>query len=464
MAHLHADDTIAAVATPPGEGGISVIRVSGPYAIESLSRVYQSMGSTSLENHKTHEARLGWIVDKSGGRIDQVIVTLFRAPNSYTGEDVAEISGHGGMKVTRKILEAVLETGVRMAEPGEFTKRAFLNGKMDLTQAEAVLDLIRAKSDLSVRAALKQLEGALSVKLREIKDLMMQVYAHMEAFLDFPEDDVEVYSNETFLILFERIESEMTKLAASFQRGSLMREGLTCVIAGKPNVGKSSLFNALLARDRALVSEHAGTTRDALEESVEIGGLALRLVDTAGLGHDSLHPLDKIGMERTLQALTASHLVLFVVDGSAPLDAVDEKIFHEATAQKPFLVLVNKSDKEKKLNPETLKGLTGIQEFIPVSAFSREGFDALEARLKNLIEDAGLSPEGEQITRLRHKKALESSLVSLGRAREAFRNKESLDFVALDLKVALDRLSELIGEIYSEDLLDVIFSEFCIGK
>lgn len=464
MAHLHEDDTIAAVATPPGEGGISVIRISGPAAFESLSRIYQSSGNTSLKEHKSHTARLGWIADKGGNRIDQVVVTLFRSPNSYTGEDVAEISGHGGMKVTRKILEAVLETGIRMAEPGEFTKRAFLNGKMDLTQAEAVLDLIRAKSDLSVRAALSQLDGALSSKLREIKDMLMQVYAHMEAFLDFPEDDVEVYSNETFLILFERIESEMTKLAASFQRGSLIREGLTCVIAGKPNVGKSSLFNALLARDRALVSEHAGTTRDALEESVEIGGLALRLVDTAGLGHDSLHPLDKIGMERTLQALTASHLVLFVVDGSSPLDAVDEKTFREATAQKPFLVLVNKSDKETKLDSAALKALTGIQEFIPVSAFSREGFDALETRLKNLIEDAALSPESEQITRLRHKKALESALQSLGRAREAFRNKESLDFVALDLKVALDQLSELIGEIYSEDLLDVIFSEFCIGK
>lgn len=464
MSRVDEEDTIAAVATPPGEGGISVIRISGPAALESLSRVYQPAGKGTPADYETHTAHLGWIVDRSGSRIDQVLVTVFRSPNSYTGEDVAEISGHGGLKVTRKILEAVLETGARMAAPGEFTKRAFLNGKMDLTQAEAVLDLIRAKSDLSMRAALCQLGGSLSAKLREIKDLLMQVYAHMEAFLDFPEEDLEVYSNETFLLLFERIENEMTKLASSFQRGSLMREGLTCVIAGKPNVGKSSLFNALLARDRALVSEHAGTTRDALEESVEIGGLALRLVDTAGLGHDSHHPLDKIGMERTLQALTASHLVLFVVDGSAPLDSVDERTFREATAQKPFLVLVNKSDTERKLDLEALRVMTGIQDVIPVSAFSREGFDGLEARLKNLIEDAALSPENEQITRLRHKKALESALVSVGRAREAFGNRESLDFVALDLKVALDQLSELIGEIYSEDLLDVIFSEFCIGK
>lgn len=464
MPSLRDADTIAAVATPPGEGGLSVIRVSGPDALACAERVFKPSGTRPVRAFKSHTAHLGWVCGPDGEKIDQVVLTFFQNPGSYTGEDVVEISGHGGLKVTRKTLECFLRSGARMAEPGEFTKRAFLNGKIDLTQAEAVLDLIRAKSDLSVRAALGQLGGALSSKLRTIKDLLMQVYAHMEAFLDFPEEDIEVYSNETFLVLFEKIEAELAALAASFQRGALIREGLTCVIAGKPNAGKSSLFNALLARDRALVSEHAGTTRDTLEETVEIGGLALRLVDTAGLGHDSQHPLDKIGMERTLQTLELSQLVLFVVDGSAALEKSDAAVFEEAAKGRPVIVVINKSDQEQRLDREALKAVTGTGDFVSVSALSRQGLESLEAKIQSLIETAALSPESEQITRLRHKNAVENALRSLRLAKEAFAKREPLDLVSLDLRSSIDQLAELVGEIYSEDLLDVIFSEFCIGK
>ncbi len=457
-------DTIAALATPPGEGGLAVIRISGDEAFAAAAKLFQPLKKASVSEYASHTVHLGWVSDSEGRKLDQVLLTIFRAPNSYTGEDVVEISGHGGRRVSQQILEAVLSAGARMAEPGEFTKRAFLNGKLDLTQAEAVLDLIRAKSDLAARTALRQLEGALSGRLRELKDLLMQVYAHMEAFLDFPEEDLEIYSNETFMILFQKIETEMAKLIASFERSVLLKEGITCVFAGKPNVGKSSLFNALLARDRALVSEHAGTTRDALEESVEIGGITIRLVDTAGLGHRSENPLDKMGMERTRHVLESAQLVFFVVDGSAPLEEADETLFREAVKERPFLILINKSDRPEKIDLDKLQKLCGVREFIRVSAQKQDGLETLQARIEKIIADAGIHQESEQITRLRHKKALESALESLRRAQDSFQKKESLDLVSLDLKVALDQLSELLGEIYSEDLLDVIFSEFCIGK
>ena len=464
MKDLSMEDTITALATPPGEGGISVIRISGDKAVPIAEKLFQSAKKDKVRDYLTHTVHLGWISDSCGQKVDQVLLSVFRAPNSYTGEDVVEISGHGGRRVTQRILEAVISAGARMAEPGEFTKRAFLNGKMDLTQAEAVLDLIRAKSDLATRTALRQLEGALSVRLRGLKDLLMQVYAHMEAFLDFPEEDLEIYSNETFVILFGKIEAEMAKLLMSFDRSVFLKEGITCVFAGKPNVGKSSLFNALLARDRALVSEHAGTTRDALEESVEIGGISIRLVDTAGLGHRSENPLDKIGMDRTRHVLESAQLVLFVVDSSAPLEEADVIIFRESVKERPFLVLMNKSDCPEKINTGSLQQLCGVSDFIRVSAQKQDGLDALQARIEKIISDTGIHEESEQITRLRHKKALEAALESLRRAKESFQKKESLDLVSLDLKVALDQLSELLGEIYSEDLLDVIFSEFCIGK
>ncbi|MBU3759310.1 MAG: tRNA uridine-5-carboxymethylaminomethyl(34) synthesis GTPase MnmE [Candidatus Omnitrophica bacterium] len=464
MAQLREDDTIAAVATPPGEGGISMIRVSGPRALECLQRLFHPFAKDAPKSFPTHTAQAGWICGPEGEKIDQAVVTFFRAPNSYTGEDTAEICGHGGLKVTRKILEAVLAAESRLAEPGEFTRRAFLNGKMDLTQAEAVLDLIRAKSDLSARAALGQLEGTLSAKLRSIKERLMRVYAHMEAFLDFPEEDIEVYSDLTFAELFGVLEKELRDLAESFRRGALIREGLSCVIAGRPNAGKSSLFNALLARDRALVSEYPGTTRDSLEETVEIGGLALRLVDTAGLGHDAHHPLDRIGMERTLQALEGSQLVLFVIDGSVPLEHNDQTVFDQAVLGRPFLVVLNKSDCPRRADPEAIYKMTGTRAGIEVSAAARSGLDALETAIRTKIEESGLSHESEQITRLRHKSAVDRSAQSLQRARRAFEAREPLDLISADVRDAVDQLAELVGEIYSEDLLDVIFSEFCIGK
>ena len=464
MPEVNLEDTIAAIATPPGEGGLAVIRISGPSALSIAGKIFRGGPGVHVTEVAGHTVHYGRILDARGEAVDQVLLTVFRAPRSYTGEDTAEISAHGSPAAVRRILDRVIQSGARMAEPGEFTRRAFLNGRMDLMQAEAVVDLIRAKSDRSRAVALRHLEGSLSRKLKTLKDSLMLLYAHMEAFLDFPEEDIEVYSDETFLRSFGEIRRELQALIASFRRGALLREGIRCVLAGRPNVGKSSLFNALLERDRAIVSEFAGTTRDMLEEPLEICGLAVRLMDTAGLGTDAVHPLDRVGMQRTEQALAQADLVLLVVDATGPLQAEDEALRAGLGREHPCIIVANKCDLPKGLPDAKLKTFAGSCPVVEVSSVTGKGVELLEKTMAGVFDEKSWNSESEQITRLRHKLALESACEALARAEEAFSRRESLDIVTLDVKGALDRMSELIGEIYSEDLLDVIFSEFCIGK
>ncbi|MBN1689143.1 MAG: tRNA uridine-5-carboxymethylaminomethyl(34) synthesis GTPase MnmE [Candidatus Omnitrophica bacterium] len=469
MSKIQIDDTIAAIATPVGEGGISVIRVSGPKAMDVVSKVFRAgkLGEEPvnfLKECPSHTIYLGKIVNDREETIDQVLLSLFKEPHSYTAEDVIEISSHGGFVVTKKILDLLIQHGARHAEPGEFTKRAFLNGKIDLTQAEAVLDLIKAKSEKSLETAVRQLAGELSMKLKGLKDEMMRMYAQLEAFIDFPEEDLEIFDDKIFLSRFEVLEQEIGRLLSSFKRGSLLKEGLSAVIVGKPNVGKSSLFNALLARDRALVSEMPGTTRDALEEAIEIEGVLFRLTDSAGLAPDIHHPLERMGMERTRRVLQDADLVLFVVDGSISLDESDRHVFETIDPEKKRLIVINKKDLPEKVSDQDLKELTKTFDFIRLSTKTRDNFEILESKMVKSFLGDGFGAEGEQITRLRHKNALEKARQSMTRAKTSFENRESLECVVIDLKEALDVLRELIGEVYSEDLLDVIFSEFCIGK
>lgn len=469
MPDIHLDDTIAAIATPLGEGGISVIRLSGAECFKVLDGIFMPK-SGKLESFPSHTIHLGTFKEKSGREVDQVLVSIFRNPHSYTGQDVLEISSHGGLVVTKQILDLLITAGARHAEPGEFTKRAFLNGKIDLTQAEAVLDLIRAKSEKSVETAVRQLTGELSRKFKTLKEELMKMYAHMEAFLDFPEEHLEVYEDKVFSAKFDAVEKEVKALIAGFKRGSLLREGALVVLAGKPNVGKSSLFNTLLARDRALVSEFPGTTRDALEEAIEIGGFYIRLVDTAGLSQQGLeHPVDLLGMEKTRESLKHADCFLYVIDGSAPLDAADvaaydsiRKTFEEQEKIKPVLALINKSDLSQRVDLHSVREIMQESKLIEISAKTKQGFEVLEKELAGIFSP--VQKDSEQITRLRHKNTLEESLNSLQSARGAFLRQESLEFVVADLKRAIDLMRELVGEIYSEDLLDVIFSEFCIGK
>lgn len=468
MPEIHLDDTIAAVATPVGEGGIAVLRLSGPDCFKVLGKIFTPK-TGSLETFPSHTIHYGSISEK-GHKLDQALVSIFRAPHSYTGQDVIEVSSHGGLVVTQRILNLLISNGARHAEPGEFTKRAFLNGKIDLTQAEAVLDLIRAKSEKSLETAVRQLSGSLSQKFKALKDELMKMYAHMEAFLDFPEENLEIYEDKAFREKFSSALKELNGWIAGFKRGSLLREGAVVVIAGRPNVGKSSLFNALLSRDRALVSEHPGTTRDALEEAVEIGGIYMRLIDTAGLSKEMerAHPVDRLGIERTRKTLQDADCYLFTVEGSAPLEEADHSAYEEIIKeqkkenQKQVIVLVNKCDLPKRLESAALKKIVKDHPVIEISTKTKQGFEKLEQALAETFSKA--EKESEQITRLRHKNALEGAREALARAEDAFTRQEPLELVIVDLKQTVDALRELVGEIYSEDLLDVIFSEFCIGK
>jgi tRNA modification GTPase len=457
------EDTIAALATPVGEGGIAVIRVSGPGAAEISARMLHFKNRT-LPMFASHTIHLATVQTDSGDPVDQVMVSFFRSPHSYTGQDVVEISSHGGMAVTQKILQLLFQAGARHAAPGEFTKRAFLNGKIDLTQAEAVVDLIKAKSTKAAEVAARQLAGSLSRKLQGLKAQLMKLYAHLEAYLDFPDEHLEVYGQKEIALALEKTRQEVEELLASFGRASLLREGAVVALVGKPNVGKSSLFNALLERDRALVSPLPGTTRDHLEEYLEIEGAPIRLLDTAGLAHVSENPLDQLGMARTRHVLAEAHAYLLLVDGAAPLDARDREVVEALDAQKPCLVIVHKSDLARQLDLKALAALTGQTEPLFVSSQTREGMESLEKRISAALFGSETEIVGEKITRLRHKNALETALAALLRAQSAFAEQASLEFLSLELKTALDSLKELVGEVYSEDLLDIIFSEFCIGK
>lgn len=463
MAKLEMEDTIAAIATPAGEGGIAVLRVSGPSAFQSVEPFFISRDPVRLSERPANTIQWGKIVDPEGALVDQVLLSIFRAPQSYTGQDVIEISCHGGFAVTKKILGLLLGAGVRHAEPGEFTRRAFLNGKLDLTQAEAVLDLIHAKSERSLDVAVRQLSGALSRTLKGLKEELVRLLAHMEAYIDFPEETLEADVTAGMQAQFASVQKMIRSLVAGFERNQLIREGILITLAGKPNVGKSSIFNAFLERDRALVSELPHTTRDHLEEGLEIRGFYVRLRDTAGVISTPGHPLEKMGMDRTLEALRESDIVLCVVDGSMPLTEEDQHVFKNIPGQKKTILVVNKSDLSDNRMSRGLESFAKGQPVFRVSAKTREGFKALEEQIACFLEKS-VSESGEGITKLRHKQALENALSLLRRAETSFLAKMSLEFITPDLRAALEAIRELTGEVYSEDLLDVIFSEFCIGK
>ena len=463
MAKIELDDTIAAIATPLGEGGISVIRVSGPKAFKIIAPFFSSPEKKDPSSFSANTIHWGKFLNQEGHLIDQVLLSVFRAPHSYTGQDVIEISCHGGLAVSKKILKTLLENSARPAAPGEFTRRAFLSGKIDLTQAEAVLDLIQAKSSRALEIAAHQLAGGLSRKFKTLKDDLMKLLAFMEACIDFPEEDLEIDVAAGMEKQLKDVRRQIEMLLASFNRNQIIREGILITLVGKPNAGKSSLFNALLERDRALVSELPHTTRDHLEEPLEIQGFFIRLRDTAGLISTPEHPLDKLGMERTFQAVQESQLVLFLADGSMSLDESDRHVFQKIPPGKKVLTLINKSDLPIKLDAKELKKLTGNEEDLKISAHSRKGLKELEQRIALFLEKES-GEEGEQITKLRHRDALEKAASALERAEKAFKEKMSFEFVTVDLRASLDAVRELTGEIYSEDLLDVIFSEFCIGK
>jgi tRNA modification GTPase len=454
-------DTIAAIATPLGIGGIGVVRISGPAALSIAQRVFvrpRGAPCTSLQSHRVYH---GFVVNGAGERVDEVLLCLMRQPHSYTREDVAEISCHGGIMTTQRVLEAVLAQGARVAEPGEFTKRAFLNGRLDLTQAEAVIDVINARTLASHRAALQQLEGALSQRLYALREQLVQVSVYLEAGIDFPEEDLELVPVAELVDRLAAVERQLTYLLGTFTRGRVVREGLATAIIGRPNVGKSSVLNALLGRDRAIVSPHPGTTRDTIEDALDIEGVLLRIIDTAGI-RATCDALEQEGVRRAHEAIERAEFLLLVFDASMALTADDYLVLSE-TARKPRVLVRNKCDLSVCWPPAAL----GVSDApcLDVSALRGEGFGALEqALVQQVLGHAPLGHDEVLLTQERHRHSLVAAWHNVQAAEQGLRQGVPLEFVAFDVTEALQQIAEILGESCTGEVLDRIFSSFCVGK
>ena len=464
---MNLQDTITAIATPIGSGGIGVIRISGPEAFTAAERVFSSP-KKRISDFPSHTAHLGRLIHpQSGQHLDDVVLTIFRGPHSYTGEDVIEISCHGGINAVKSALNAVLAAGARLAEPGEFTQRAFLNGRIDLAQAEAVNDIIRAQTDEARRAALRQLDGKLSGRVNEIGSTILSVIAAIEAAIDFPED---VPEPEQDWVQEQIIDARngVAGLISTFKSGRIYREGLRMVIAGRVNVGKSSLLNALLRSARAIVTPIPGTTRDVIEENLEIRGIPIVAIDTAGL-RSTDDPVEKIGVELTRQSIESADIVLLAMDASTGITDEDIRLFSEVSGR-PTIVVANKTDLIPNDKIPLMKSdiISALGKEVPVvftSASAGVGIENLEDEIADLVAASGsVGSEGAMVTNARHQQALEAADASLGHVLESLANGEPIDILSGDLMAARNALGLITGETAGEDLLDLIFSEFCIGK
>lgn len=457
------NDTITAIATPSGEGGIGIIRISGKDALAIASNLFHPATGEALQEPEPQKVLFGEVCDPESKQcIDQVLLTFFKGPKSYTAEDVIEISAHGGTWITSRILELILGQGARLAEPGEFTRRAFTNGKLDLTQAEAVADVIDSASDKALISALAQLKGGLSRRLGTLHETLLNAQAQLEATIDFSEDGLTFQSREATQNQIQQVENDLRKLVHSFQQGRIYREGMRIALVGKPNVGKSSLLNALLREDRAIVTAYAGTTRDTLEERVRIKDTHIIIIDSAGLRNNP-EVIEEEGIERTRLALEKSDLVLVVFDQSEPLDDND-KLLMNAVGEKPRLVVLNKSDLPSSWPPDQLKEFLTGEQPINLSAKTLEGFDSLEEVLYQKAIGGERATESIIITRERHRDHLQQAAEALQRASESLLEGLSEELVAVDVTLAMEHLGAVLGKTFEEDLLDKIFGQFCIGK
>ncbi|MBS1254787.1 MAG: tRNA modification GTPase MnmE [Deltaproteobacteria bacterium] len=457
---MRLDDTIAAIATPLQPSGLGVIRVSGNQAVPMVEQLFKS-SNTTLKKSETHKLIQGWIHD-DGKLIDKVLVVLMRSPRSYTTEDVVEIQCHGSPFILRTILDLVLRQGARLAEAGEFTQRAFLHGRIDLTQAEAVLDLVHAGSVVGARLAAQQLRGKLYHAIEEVKQQVVSTASLVEATIEFPEEDTEFMHRDECLQRIEQACTDIENLLVHADQGLRMREGFNVVLIGRPNVGKSSLMNTLLREQRAIVTTIPGTTRDYIEESVQIKGLAFRLTDTAGIRHTK-DLIETEGIRQTHNVLSRADLVLLILDASEKLNDEDLSLFSEIIKERTITVL-NKIDLLSGRKPDWYKEISG-NESVLISAKTGDGCDELESRLFDKATQGGLPQEDEiWITNRRQKQAAEQALVALLQAREGLEQSKGEEFIAVDLRSSLNALGDIVGQTTSDDLLGRIFSDFCIGK
>ena len=451
-------DTIAAIATPLGEGGLAVIRISGTQALTIADEVFQPAGKSSVKPSLalTHTIQYGHVI-RDGRRVDEVLVAVMRAPRTLTREDVVEITCHGGLLPAKLVLDAVLASGARMAAPGEFTKRAFLNGRLDLAQAEAVIDLIHARTELALSAANEQLAGHLSRRIEALRDDLVKTLAHVEAHIDFPDEDIAPHTKDELLARLNRAVELMDELLRTADEGQLLRRGIRAAIVGRPNVGKSSLLNQLLGHDRAIVSPIAGTTRDTIEETANVRGIPVVFVDTAGL-REAGDVIEQEGIRRSRVTLERAELVLHVLDASESLTPEDERYLAEFASKKRLLVR-NKVDLPSKL--ELPADLIAVD----VCCLSGRGLEDLKGAIKNLVWAGEIRAEMVQVMiNSRHQDALSRARIATRRAIEALRENLTLELAAMDLRIAMNAVGEVVGKTTNDDLLDSIFSQFCLGK
>ena len=459
-------DTIAAIATAQGDGGIAVIRISGEKSLEIINLIFSSSGTkTGPIEMDSHHMYHGHAVDPGSHKIvDEVLCVLMKSPNSYTGEDMAEIHSHGGHLVPGKILSLLFKLGARPANPGEFTLRAYLNGKMDLAQAEAVTDVVNAQTEQGLRQAELQLEGALSSRIAEYKDTLVDLLAETEVQVDFPEEDIDPIVKDRLINHTNELIDNIAILLNTYEEGRIIKYGVNTVILGKPNAGKSSLLNQLIMKERAIVSPQPGTTRDFIEESIDVRGIALKLTDTAGI-RGTIDEIENIGVELAKKKGQEAELIIAVIDASNELDKDDIEVLERIGSTKAVIAL-NKSDIEPKTTENDLTLYIPKERIVKTSAKLGTGIEELKDNIRELLTKEASRSEGNEImlTELRHKLALERSTESLKSFLNAMQKGESPEFLALDLRVALDSLGEITGEVTTEDILGRIFSKFCIGK
>ena len=455
-------DTIAAISSAAGNSGIGIIRVSGDEAIEVVDKIFRPANKNKkLANVESHTVHYGHIMD-GDKTLDQVLVIVMKNPHSYTGEDTVEIDCHGGMLILKKVLDLVLKNGARTAEPGEFTKRAFLNGRIDLSQAEAVMDLINSKNDFALNSSIEQLKGGVSDAIKDIRKDIIYHIAFIESALDDPEQiSLDGYDEEITEMLNENID-KISKLVNSFDNGRIMKEGIKTVILGKPNAGKSSLLNLMLGEDRAIVTDIEGTTRDTLEENINFNGLSLKIIDTAGI-RDTEDLVERIGVNKAKEIAKEGDLIIYVVDGSRELDDNDREII-KLINDKQAIILVNKSDMDTVINIDELKKDSN-RDVILFSAKNGEGMDQLEEEIRNMFYSGKVTYNDQvYITNARHKEALENALESLKQVKNSVDAGMPEDFYSIDLMDAYTDLGLIIGESVEDDLVNEIFSKFCMGK
>lgn len=456
------DDTIAAIATAPGEGGIGIVRISGEKSLEVAQSIFKSKSGKMIKDYNTRTLIYGKIVDGEKV-IDEVLVAYMKGPNSYTAEDVIEINCHGGFISVKKILELILSKGVRIADAGEFTKRAFLNGRIDLSQAEAIIDVIKSKTDMAHEVAQNQLEGSLAKKIKDLRMNVTEVLAHLEVSIDFAEEDVEEITYQTLEEKALELRNEIKKLYDTAESGKILRDGLKTVIVGKPNVGKSSLLNSILGENRAIVTDIAGTTRDVIEEFVNIKGIPLKIVDTAGI-RETEDVVEKIGVEKSRESFSTADLVIMVLDASRKLSEEDMEIL-ESIKNKKTIVLLNKIDLEAQIELEKIKEFVSSDDIIEISALKNQGIEELQDKIESMVYHGSVKNSSNlMITNSRHKDALFKAYESINDAISAIEQRMPYDFIEVDFKNIWDYLGYINGDTVREDLLDTIFANFCIGK